>query len=251
MEIFIIMKQNSQYLRLQENLLYLNLKQIYLHLDHILDSNVSLLEGLLKLTDYEIEIKRENVLNAMVKVAHFPHYKTLKDFDFEFQPNINQNQLMNLSGLGFIEKKENILFLGNSGVGKTHLATAIGIEAAKARYSTYFIKCHELLTNLRQAQHENRLESRLKFYTRCKLLIIDELGYLPLHKGDERLLFQLIDKRYENKSTIITTNLPFDKWNENFNDSFITNAILDRLLHHSHVIQIMGESYRLKDVLNE
>lgn len=251
MEIFIIMKQNSQYLRLQENLLYLNLKQMHLHLDHILDSNVSLLEGLLKLTDYEIEIKRENVLNAMVKVAHFPHYKTLKDFDFEFQPNINQHQLMNLSGLGFIEKKENILFLGNSGVGKTHLATSIGIEAAKARYSTYFIKCHELLTNLRQAQHENRLESRLKFYTRCKLLIIDELGYLPLHKGDERLLFQLIDRRYENKSTIITTNLPFDKWNENFNDSFITNAILDRLLHHSHVIQIMGESYRLKDVLNE
>ena len=242
MEIFIIMKQNSQYLRLQENLLYLNLKQMHLHLDHILDSNVSLLEGLLKLTDYEIEIKRENVLNAMVKVAHFPHYKTLKDFDFDFQPNINQHQLMNLSGLGFIEKKENILFLGNSGVGKTHLATAIGIEAAKARYSTYFIKCHELLTNLRQAQHENRLESRLKFYTRCKLLIIDELGYLPLHKGDERLLFQLIDRRYENKSTIITTNLPFDKWNENFNDSFITNTILDRLLHHSHVIQIMGES---------
>ena len=251
MEIFIIMKQNSQYLRLQENLLYLNLKQIHLHLDHILDSNVSLLEGLLKLTDYEIEIKRENVLNAMVKVAHFPHYKTLKDFVFDFQPNINQHQLMNLSGLGFIEKKENILFLGNSGVGKTHLATAIGIEAAKARYSTYFIKCHELLTNLRQAQHENRLESRLKFYTRCKLLIIDELGYLPLQKGDERLLFQLIDRRYENKSTIITTNLPFDKWNENFNDSFITNAILDRLLHHSHVIQIMGDSYRLKDVLNE
>ena len=249
MEIFIIMKQNSQYLRLQENLLYLNLKQMHLHLDHILDSNVSLLEGLLKLTDYEIEIKRENVLNAMVKVAHFPHYKTLKDF--EFQPNINQHQLMNLSGLGFIEKKENILFLGNSGVGKTHLATAIGVKAAKARYSTYFIKCHELLTNLRHTQHENRLESRLKFYTRCKLLIIDELGYLPLHKGDERLLFQLIDRRYENKSTIITTNLPFDKWNENFNDSFITNAILDRLLHHSHVIQIMGESYRLKDVLNE
>ena len=245
------MKQNSQYLRLQENLLYLNLKQMHLHLDPILDSNVSLLEGLLKLTDYEIEIKRENVLNAMVKVAHFPHYKTLKEFDFDFQPNINQNQLMNLSGLGFIEKKENILFLGNSGVGKTHLATAIGIESAKARYSTYFIKCHELLTNLRQAQHENRLESRLKFYTRCKLLIIDELGYLPLQKGDERLLFQLIDRRYENKSTIITTNLPFDKWNENFNDSFITNAILDRLLHHSHVIQIMGESYRLKDVLNE
>lgn len=251
MEIFIIMKPNSQYLRLQENLLYLNLKQIHLHLDNVLDSNLSLLEGLLKLTDYETEIKRENVRNAMVKVAHFPHYKTLKDFDFEFQPNINQNQLMNLSGLGFVEKKENILFLGNSGVGKTHLATAIGIEAAKARYSTYFIKCHELLTNLRQAQHENRLESRLKYYARCRLLIIDELGYLPLHKGDERLLFQLIDSRYENKSTIITTNLPFDKWNEIFNDSFITNAILDRLLHHSHVIQIMGESYRLKDIFNE
>ena len=100
---------------------------------------------------------------------------------------------------------------------------------------------------VQQTQHENRL----KFYTRCKLLIIDELGYLPLHKGDERLLFQLIDRRCENKSTVITTKLPFDKWNENFNDTFITNTILNRLLHYSHVIQTMDESYRLKDVLNE
>ena len=99
-----------------------------------------------------------------------------------------------------------------------------------------------------QTQHGSQLE---KFYTRCKLLIIDELGYLPLHKGNERLLFQLIARHYQNKSIIITTNLPFDKWNENFNDLFITNAILNQLLHHSHVIQIIGESYRSKDVLNE
>lgn len=242
----------SNYLRLQENLTYLKLKQIQVHLDDILKKDeITLLDGLLKLTDYEVDVKRENVINAMVKVAHFPHLKTLDDFDFDFQPSINRQQILHLGALGFIEKQENIIFLGNSGVGKTHLATSIGIEAAKARYSTYFIKCHDLLENLRKASLENRLEHRLKHYARQKLLIIDELGYLPLQPGDGRLLFQLIDRRYESKSTIFTTNLPFDKWETLFEDSFITSAILDRVLHHSNVIQIVGESYRLKEVIRE
>ena len=147
----------------------------------------------------------------------------------------------------FIENKENILFLGVPGVGKTHLATSIGIEAAKNRKITYFINCHDLILQLKRAKLENRLETRLKFFSKYKVLIIDEVGYLPIDKEGANLLFQLINKRYENSSTIITTNKPFSEWGEGFGDSVLASAILDRLLHHSHVINIVGSSYRLKD----
>lgn len=183
----------------------------------------------------------------MVKVANFPHTKTLNDFEFNFNEEINESQIKLLSTLQFIERNENIIFLGNSGVGKTHLSVSIGIEAAKKRISTYFIKCQDLIENLKKAQLENRLESRLKNYAKYKLLIIDELGYLPINKGDEKLLFQLIDRRYERKSTIITTNLNFDEWAELFSDEKVAQAIIDRLLHHSTVVPILGNSYRLKN----
>ncbi|WP_164464348.1 ATP-binding protein, partial [Ectobacillus antri] len=136
---------------------------------------------------------------------------------------------------------------GPSGVGKTHLATGIGIAAAKKRTSTYFIKCHDLIQNLKKAYLENRLESRLKHYTKYKLLIIDEIGYLPIDPEDAKLFFQLIDKRYEKRSTIFTTNVNFKSWNEVFQEPKLANAILDRILHHATVVTIVGKSYRLKD----
>ena len=245
-------KETSNYLRLKESLEYLKLKQFILHIDEqIADRNTSLIESLLKLTDYEVDTKRINAANQMVKTAAFPSLKDISTFDFSFQPSINERQIKDLCQLGFLENNENIVFLGSSGVGKTHLSISIGIEAARQRYSTYFIKCANLLENLKKAQDENRLEARLKHYTSYKLLIIDELGYLPISEGDERLLFQLIDRRYEKKSTIVSTNINFSDWESIFYDTRIANAILDRILHHCTVIQIVGDSYRLKDIVNK
>ena len=141
--------------------------------------------------------------------------------------------------------------MGPSGVGKTHLATSIGIEAAKKRTSTYFIKCHDLINQLKKAKLENRLENRMKTLNRYKCLIIDEIGYLPINSEDSKLFFQLIDKRYEKKSTILTTNITFSNWDEVFGDATIANAILDRILHHAHVVKITGKSYRIKDYYEE
>ena len=245
-----IVKETSNYLRLKENLEYLKLKQFSLHLDELIaERNTSLVESLLKLTDYEVDTKRINAANQMVKTAAFPALKDISSFDFSFQPSIDERQIKDLCQLGFLENNENIVFLGSSGVGKTHLSISIGIEAARQRYSTYFIKCSNLLENLKKAQDENRLEARLKHYASYRLLIIDELGYLPISEGDERLLFQLIDRRYEKKSTIVSTNINFSDWEAIFYDIRIANAILDRILHHCSVIQILGNSYRLKDIV--
>ena len=246
---------NSTYTQLVKNLEYLKMKQMVNHLDEIIDfttkNNLSFVDALVKLTSYEIDFKETNMIKAMVKVGAFPHNKEIKDFDFEFQPNINRDQILDFISLRFIEAKENIVFLGSSGVGKTHLATSIGIAAAKQRYSTYFIKCNDLLQQLKRAKLENRLDARLKHFNKYKLLIIDELGYLPIDAEDSKLFFQLIDMRYENKSTILTTNINFNSWEDIFYDPIIANAILDRILHHAHVVSISGNSYRLKDHLRQ
>lgn len=241
---------NSTYVQLKKNLEYLKLNQMDLHLDEVIDlitsSPLSFTEGLCKLTNYEIDFKEANMIRSMVKVGAFPHQKGISDFDFEFQPSVNPEEIKDFATLRFLENAENIVFLGPSGVGKTHLATAIGVTAAKKRYSAYFIKCHDLIMQLKKAKLENRLEARLKHFFKYKLLIIDELGYLPIEKDDAKLFFQLIDKRYEKRSTIITTNINFNSWDDVFFDPVIANAILDRVLHHAHVVNITGKSYRLK-----
>lgn len=249
-----VQHNKTAYLRLKDNFEYLKLKQMNLHLDDLLEeenSHLSIVDSLLKLTDYEVDIKRQNTIATMIKVAKLPVNRTIENFDFAFQPTLEERQIRDLLTLSFIENKENIVFLGSSGVGKTHLASAIGLEAVKNRYSTYFIKCSDLLEKLRKAQAENRLDAGLRYFNRARVLIIDELGYLPLNPGDERLLFQVIDRRYENKSTILTTNIPFANWDEIFNDVLVAHAILDRVLHHAKVIQINGDSYRLKDHFGE
>lgn len=246
---------NSIYSQLTKNLDYLKMKQMNLHLDEVVDfvttNNLSFVEGLVKLTSYEIDYKEANMIRSMVKVGAFPHYKELKDFDFSFQPSINQQQILDFETLRFVENQENIVFLGPSGVGKTHLAVSIGIAAAKKRCSTYFIKCHDLIQQLKKAKLENRLDDRIKHFTKYKLLIIDELGYLPIDKEDSKLFFQLIDARYEKKSTILTTNINFNSWDDIFRDAVIANAILDRVLHHAYVVSIVGKSYRLKEYIND
>lgn len=221
------------------------------YIKYIEAGDKSLIDSLYELTELELRLRTERAMNACVKVANFPFLKTFEDFDFTFQPSINKEQIINFKYLQFIENKENIIFIGSPGVGKTHLATAVGIEAAKARTSTYFISCNDLVLQLKKAHIENRLEQRLKFFSKYRLLIIDEVGFLPLDNESSNLLFQLIARRYEKNSTIVTTNKPLSRWGEIFGDIVLANAILDRLLHHSNIINIVGRSYRTKDIIDD
>ena len=220
------------------------------YIDFINKGEKNVVDSLYELTQMEIKLKAERAMNACVKVANFPYLKEFNDFDFSFQPSINKEQILDFQYLKFLENKENVVFVGSPGVGKTHLATSIGIAAAKQRVCTYFISCNDLMLQLKRARIENRLDQKIKFFCRYKLLIIDEVGFLPLDVESSNLFFQLIAKRYEKSSTIITTNKSLSKWGEIFGDNVLANAILDRLLHHSHVINIVGRSYRTKDIFD-
>jgi DNA replication protein DnaC len=245
----------NNYQELNKNLKDLKLYQISIklseYIEKINENKIGVAEALLELTNQELEVKNYNATHAMVKVAGFPHLKEVKDFDFNFQPKINKQQFLDFESLRFLENNNNILLIGNSGVGKTHLATAIGIAAAKKRVSTYFIKCHDLISQLKKAHIENRLETRIKHFSKYRLLIIDEIGYLPIGEEEAKMFFQLIDMRYEKKSTIITSNINLSDWGKIFSDSLIASAILDRLVHHSSIVNILGNSYRTASALSK
>ena len=218
-------------------------------IDKSVKGNNTLQDSLLELTSAEIAFRDERARKINITVSHFPYIKTIKDFDFSFQPSVDKKKIMDFMTLRFIENSENIIFCGSPGVGKTNLAVSIGIEAAKQRYCVYFITFQELISQLKKAYEENRLENRIKWFCRYKLLIIDELGYQKMDTDSANLFFNLIAKRYEKSSTIITTNSPFSKWADIFQEPVLTNALLDRLLHHCSVLNINGPSYRLKDQL--
>ena len=245
----------NNYQLLQRNLQDLKLTQMSLKIDEYItkinEDKISIVDALCELTSREIEVKNFNATNAMVKVAGFPHLKEIKDFDFDFQPKINKQQFLDFESLRFLENNSNIILIGNSGVGKTHLATSIGIAAAKKRISTYFIKCQDLIEQLKKAYLENKLDSRIKHFSKYKLLIIDEIGYLPIGEQEAKMFFQLIDRRYEKKSTIVTSNINLSNWNEVFVDSMLASAILDRLVHHSSLVNILGSSYRTATALSK
>ena len=239
------------YTKLMNGLTDLGLHKMQEHLDFYIKAVNSGEKSFTDALEELIEIEKANnqlrAINACVKTANVPILKTIDDFDFSFQPGIHRKEILEFTSLGFIERTENILFVGSSGVGKTHLATAIGIECARNRYSTYFISFENLVNQLKRALLENRLEARMKFFSRYKVLIIDEIGYMPVDLDGANLIFQLIARRYEKHCTIITTNIPFSKWGEVFGSPTLANAVLDRLLHHSAVISIKGPSYRLKE----
>jgi len=186
-------------------------------------------------------------IETRLKQSRFPWVKTLEMFDFDFQPSLDKRQVRELAGLSFVERADNVVMLGPPGVGKTHLAVALGVKAVEAGYSVLFHTLDSLMTRLNRAQHENRLEATLKQLTYPKLLILDELGYLPLTHNEASLFFRLVVRRYERGSLIVTSNKSFMDWGEVFNDPVLATAILDRLLHHSTTLNIKGESYRLKE----
>lgn len=190
----------------------------------------------------------ERVRKTLMHFAKFPFAKTLESFDFKFQPSIDKKKIKELAGLRFLGSGENVIFLGPPGVGKTHLAVALGLLTAQARHRVYFTTAADLTARLVKAHADGRLEERIRVFLNCSLLIIDEMGYLPLDQHASSLFFQVICRRYEKGSIILTSNKSYGQWGEIFaGDSVIASAILDRLLHHSTTINIKGESYRLKE----
>ncbi len=186
-------------------------------------------------------------IEARLRQARFPWLKTLDQFDFDFQPSIDRRQVRELAGMSFVERGHNVIVLGPPGVGKTHLAIALGVKAVEAGYSVLFLTLESLMARLVKAFHENRLERSLQQLVYPKVLIVDEIGYLPLSQLEASLFFRLVARRYERASMIVTSNKSFLDWGETFNDPVIATAILDRLLHYSTTLNIKGESYRLKE----
>lgn len=239
------------YDRIKCNLEALNMKNTLMIIDNYLEQAIHDKTNIVEILDHilleEASAKKKRAVDNQIQMSGFPFRKTIDMFDFSFQPGIDKNQIMELATMRFVENKENVVFLGTPGVGKTHLAVALGMIAAQNRYSTYYISCHNLIAQLSKAHFENRLQERLKNFAKYKVLIIDEIGYLPMDINGANLFFQLITKRYEKNSTIFTSNKPFSSWNDVFSDITIASAILDRILHHCQVISIKGDSYRLKE----
>jgi DNA replication protein DnaC len=207
---------------------------------------LSALEAIHELLAEEFETRESRRIKMALMTARLTRLKTLQDYDFAFQPSLERERILALAQLDFIARKEVVHLLGPPGTGKTHLATALGIEAVKAAKSVYFGTLAEIIASLEKAEREGQLHSRIRFLARNALLIVDEIGYLPLSKAGANLFFQLVNARYERGAMILTSNRSFKEWGEIFGDNVVAAALLDRLLHHAVVIQIEGNSYRLR-----
>lgn len=203
-------------------------------------------EAIEHLLSAQITLRNNRRLIAAMRSSRLPAVKTLEEFDFTFQPSINRAQIESLHELGFLERRENVILLGPPGVGKTHLAISLAIAAAERGRRVYYGTLSDLITSLEEAQAAGRLLGRLKVLTHPALLVVDEIGYLPITRTGAMLFFQLMSRRYETASTVLTSNKGFEEWGSILGDDVMAAALIDRLLHHCHVVSIRGNSYRLR-----
>jgi DNA replication protein DnaC len=225
------------------------IRDIYLdEAENAAKTKLSYQDYLLRLLEQQVLFKIDRSINRHIQIAGFPMIKRLDEFDFSFQPQLDEKLIRELANLNFIEQNKNVIFLGPPGVGKTHLAISLGIKACQARKHVLFFTAEQLANDLAAADISGLLSKKIISLSRIDLLIIDELGYLELSKKIASLFFQLFAKRYENGSIIITSNKSFDEWGGIFQDDVAASAILDRLLHHCYSFLINGKSFRLKNM---
>lgn len=197
----------------------------------------------------ELAVRDDRRFRNGLRLSKLPHHKTLEDYDVSFQPDLDPRKVKDLATLSFVEDKANVALLGPPGVGKTHIAVALAVAACRAGYSIYFTSLDDMVRHLKAAEDQGRLISKLTSYLRPSVLVVDEVGYQPLERAEANLVFQVISKRYEKGSIILTSNKTFGEWGQVFGDEVLATAILDRLLHHCEVVPINGNSYRLKNRL--
>ena len=238
-----LLSQHLDYLKLafvQKHYAELAQQSAQQHWDHV--------EYLRRLAEGEYTERRQRVIERRVKAARFPVVKTLEQFRWDWPKKINRLQVQNLFRLEFVAQKANVVLLGNVGLGKTHLATALGFAACQEGFSVLFADAISVINDLSAAQKRGLLKRQLKKYLAPELLLLDELGYLPIDQHGADLLFQVISQRYEQGSIVLTTNQPYKSWPKLFNnDATLTSAVLDRLLHHAETVVLEGKSYRMKD----
>jgi DNA replication protein DnaC len=236
--------------RIRRHLVGLKMPRALEILDHTVRQlergEISPLEAVDALLGEEITLREGRRVRAALKMGRLLNIKTLDGFDFSFQPSLDRNRILTLAQLEFVDRREVVHFLGQPGCGKTHLAVALGVEAVRGGRSVYFTTLADLIASLAKAEREGSLRERLRFLCRPQLLIVDEIGYLPVIPGGGNLFFQLVNARYERGAMILTSNRGFAEWGEVFNDTVVATALLDRLLHHAVVVQIEGASYRLR-----